>query len=103
MRIAIDVMGGDNAPDAILAGCFDALKLLEPGDTLVLVGDEELIREGIEERGLADASAIEIVPTSQVIDMNDKPVSALRDKPDSSIAKLAWLGGKRAGGPAALG
>ena len=97
MRIAIDVMGGDNAPDAILAGCFDALKLLEPGDTLVLVGDEELIREGIEERGLADASAIEIVPTSQVIDMNDKPVSALRDKPDSSIAKLAWLGGKRAG------
>ena len=97
MRIAIDVMGGDDAPDAILAGCLDALKLLEPDDRLVLVGDEAIIREGIEERGITDLSQIEIEPTTHVIEMNDKPVSALREKPDSSIAKAAALGGKRAG------
>lgn len=97
MRIAIDVMGGDNAPDAILNGCLDARQLLEPNDTLVLVGDERIIREGIEERGIRELVHIEIEPTTQVIAMSDKPVSALRDKPDSSIARLAWLGGKRAG------
>lgn len=97
MRIAIDVMGGDNAPDAILKGCLDARELLGPDDTLVLVGDEAIIREGIEEHGIRDLDHIEIEPTTQVISMSDKPVSALREKTDSSITKLAWLGGKRAG------
>lgn len=97
MRIAIDVMGGDNAPDQILAGAMDALQLLDDDDTLVLVGDEEIIREGIEERGLGADVPIEIEPTTQIIEMSDKPVSALREKPNSSIARAAWLGGKRAG------
>lgn len=91
-------MGGDNAPDAILAGSLDALDLLAPDDTLVLIGDESIIREEIEERGLDGESRIEIQATTQVIEMDDPPVSAVRNKPDSSIVRMAMLGGKRHSG-----
>ncbi len=97
MRIAVDVMGGDNAPDAILTGCLNAVELLGPSDTLVLIGDQEIIREGISERGLKSEKRIEVFPTTQVIGMSELPVTALRNKPDSSIVRMGWLGSKRAG------
>ena len=97
MRIAIDVMGGDHAPDAILAGSLDAVSLLGPNDALVLIGDEAIIREGIQERGLGGDKRLEIEPTEQVIGMAEQPVDAVRTKPKSSIARMAWLGAKRAG------
>jgi len=97
VRIAIDVMGGDNAPDAILAGSLDAVSLLSPGDQLVLVGDEHIIREQITERDLNDDPRLEVVPTTQVIGMAETPVTALREKPDSSVVVMGKLGSKRAG------
>lgn len=97
MRIAVDVMGGDHAPDAILAGCLDAVGLLEAGDQLVLVGDEAVIREEIAERSLCADPRLEIEPAAGVIEMAEPPVQALRAKPESSIAKMAWLGGRKAG------
>jgi len=98
VRIAIDAMGGDNAPDAILAGSLDGLKLLGPQDRLVLVGCETVIREQISERGLDGDERIEIEPTTQVIEMDDSPVTALRQKSDSSIVRMAQLGGHRHSG-----
>jgi glycerol-3-phosphate acyltransferase PlsX len=91
-------MGGDNAPDAILAGCLDAVGLLAPDDTLVLIGDEAIIREGIEEADLENESRIQIEATTQVIEMSDPPVTAIRNKPDSSIVRMATLGGHRNSG-----
>lgn len=98
MRIAIDVMGGDNAPDAILAGSLDAVRLLKPDDRLVLIGDADIIREEIAERGLKNDQRLEVEPTTQVIGMDESPVTALRSKPDSSIARWGQLGGKRHAG-----
>ncbi len=98
MRIAVDVMGGDNAPDAILAGSLDAVSLLAPDDTLVLIGDAQIIQEEIEERGLTGDSRLEIEATTQVIEMYEPPVSAVREKQDSSIVRMAMLGGKRHSG-----
>ncbi|MFP4143739.1 MAG: phosphate acyltransferase PlsX [Phycisphaeraceae bacterium] len=97
MRIAIDVMGGDHAPDAILAGSLDAVDLLSPEDCLVLIGDKAVIREGLAERGLADDARLEVVATTQVVDMAESPVGALRAKPDASVVRLAELGGRKAG------
>jgi glycerol-3-phosphate acyltransferase PlsX len=97
LRIAVDVMGGDHAPDAILAGCLDAVKLLSPEDTLVLIGDETIIREGIAERGLSKDKRIEIEPTTEVIGMAEPPVTGIKTKPESSIVKMGWLGGRRSG------
>jgi glycerol-3-phosphate acyltransferase PlsX len=96
MRIAIDVMGGDNAPDAILNGALDALSLLDEDDRLILVGDQKVIAEQVTERGMRDDPRIEVEPTTQVLDMDEPPVEALRAKQDSSIARLGWLGSKRA-------
>lgn len=98
MRIGIDVMGGDHAPDAILAGSLDAMDLLDPEDHLVLVGDESIIREVLDERGMSGNSRIQIEPTSQVVTMAESPVSAIRAKPNSSIVRLARLGGHRHSG-----
>jgi glycerol-3-phosphate acyltransferase PlsX len=95
VRIGIDVMGGDNAPDAILAGSLDALPLLAPGDRLVLIGDETIIRDVMAERRVHADAPIEIEPTTQVIGMSDPPVTAIRTKPDSSIVRMAQLAGHR--------
>ncbi|MEQ9461841.1 MAG: phosphate acyltransferase PlsX [Phycisphaeraceae bacterium] len=97
MRIAVDVMGGDHAPSAILAGCLDAVPLLGDAHTLVLVGESSVIERGLDERGLKGHAQIEVVGTTQVIEMGDSPVAALRGKPDSSIVRLMELGGRKAG------
>lgn len=97
MRIAIDVMGGDNAPDAILDGALQAVELLGPDDRLVLIGDADIIQEGIDEAGLGSESRVLVDPTTQVIEMGDKPVDAIRAKPDSSIVRMGRLGSRKAG------
>ena len=43
MRIAIDAMGGDNAPDAIISGTLESIELLDDGDEVILVGPKEKI------------------------------------------------------------
>lgn len=96
MRIAIDVMGGDHAPDAILDGALDALQLLGEGDRLVLVGDQKIIDETIVERGHRDDRRIVVEATDQVIAMGETPVDAIRSKPNSSITRLGWLGSRKA-------
>ncbi|MEZ6191105.1 MAG: phosphate acyltransferase PlsX [Phycisphaerales bacterium] len=97
MRIAIDVMGGDHAPDAILAGALDAVDLLQSGDQIVLVGDGPVIREGLSVRKLDNDPRVEVVETTQIVEMAEPPVQALRNKPDSSLVRMAELGSKKAG------
>lgn len=95
MRLAVDVMGGDHAPDAILKGCVEALPLLGPEDTLVLVGSSGVIQDYLKERALTDPRVV-IEHTTQVIEMDESPAKAVRAKADSSIVKMAWLGSQKA-------
>jgi glycerol-3-phosphate acyltransferase PlsX len=95
MRLAVDVMGGDHAPDAILKGCIDALPLLEADDELVLVGPAHIINEVLDERSVRDPR-IRVEHAAQVIAMDDPPAKAVRAKPESSIVKMAHLGSERA-------
>ncbi len=90
MRIGIDVMGGDNAPDEILKGCFSALSNLAADDQLVLIGDAGLINEAIAERGIK-STHIEVVGTTEVIGMDESPVDAVRAKKDSSIVIMGRM------------
>lgn len=93
MRAAVDVMGGDRAPGAILQGCWDAAALLSAEDRILLVGDELVIRAALAEVDLpADKLPLyEVVPTTQVIGMDDSPVEAVRNKPKSSINVMCDL------------
>ncbi len=95
IRIAIDVMGGDNAPNAILDGCVDALDLLSPTDTLVLIGDQSLIESYLRDKQIND-SRLEIEHASEVIPMGASPTVAVRQYKDSTIVKMAKLGSKKA-------
>jgi glycerol-3-phosphate acyltransferase PlsX len=92
MRIGVDVMGGDNAPDEILKGCIAAVETLHADDTLVLIGDGPLIAETLEERGIDAGKRLEIVATSEVIEMDEPPVDAVRTKKNSSIAVMGKMG-----------
>jgi phosphate acyltransferase len=96
VRIAVDVMGGDKAPAAILRGCWDAAPLLGPEDKVLLVGDEQVIRKGLEASGL-DAAAkgrYQVIPSTEVIAMDESPVEAVRSKPNSSISIMCKLASK---------
>jgi len=95
VRIGIDVMGGDNAPDEIIKGCFSALERIGSDDTLVLVGDRECIDDAIRERGSTDRR-IEPLYTTEIIGMGESPVDGVRNKPDSSIAVMSRLGSSAA-------
>ncbi|MGP1273432.1 MAG: phosphate acyltransferase PlsX [Phycisphaerales bacterium] len=90
MRLGIDVMGGDHAPDAILKGCVKGLEFLSPDDRLVLLGRESDAREVLAELGITDDRLI-IEPCSEVIEMGESPAKAVRGKPDSSIVRMARI------------
>ena len=94
MRIGIDVMGGDNAPHAILDGAVASLERLDQSDRLFLVGNEDAIGRSLRDHGALD-DRVRVVRASQVIRMDEPPVEAVRSKPDSSIAVLAELASAR--------
>lgn len=94
MRIAIDVMGGDHAPDAIVKGCIEALPLIASEDELILVGDRGVIQEILHERGARDPRLV-IAHASQSIGMDESPVEAVRAKPDSSLVRMSMLGSSK--------
>ncbi len=85
MRIGVDVMGGDYAPSAILAGSVLAMKELEKGSVLVLIGDEKIITDGLRELS-APSDKYQIVHAPEVIGMAESPIKAFTSKPNSSIA-----------------
>ena len=93
MRAAIDVMGGDKAPAAILAGCWEAAPLLDGDDQVLLIGNKEVIEPALAEAPLsADQKRFyKPVYTTQVVAMDESPVEAIRTKPDSSIAIMNKL------------
>ena len=83
MRIAVDAMGGDNAPYEIVVGALDAVKG-NPDITVVLVGKEDEINKIIDEK-TKDRSGIEVVNATEVIEFDDVPTKAVRSKKDSSL------------------
>ncbi len=86
MRIALDAMGGDHAPEPIVAGAIQAA-CAEPELTIVLVGDQAQI-EPLLPSG-PERARLELFHCTQVVGMEEKPVEALRRKPDNSI-KRCW-------------
>ncbi len=90
MRIAIDAMGGDFAPRAVVAGAVQAARSLPGIDAIILVGDELAIRRELQMFKRVPA-AIEIRHASEVVGMNEAPAQAIRRKKDSSISRAVDL------------
>ena len=70
-RVAVDALGGDNAPGEVVLGALDAVA---DGVDVTLFGPAGL-----------DTQGLELVETTEVIEMADKPAEAVRAKPDSSL------------------
>ena len=90
MRIAIDAMGGDDAPDEIIAGVLESIELLAEDDELILVGPENEIEAHLTSK-LPRKGKISIVHAPDIIAMDDVPIESLRRKPKSSIPTIAKL------------
>ena len=84
MKIIVDAMGGDNAPQAPVMGAIQANQ--EYGVEVTLVGRGEEILKVLEDNGIKDLPAgVEIAHASEVVEMCDNPATAFREKKDSSL------------------
>jgi glycerol-3-phosphate acyltransferase PlsX len=97
VRIAVDAMGGDHAPREIILGAVEAVEALDDGVRVVLIGTEDVVRQELETHPdyarLKDK--IEIEPTTEVIEMNEVPTEAIRQKRNSSIVRMAKMAGDK--------
>ena len=84
LKIGLDAMGGDFAPEAAVKGAIMAVSEIGDESRIVLFGDEARIREILESEGCS-SDKIDIVHTTEVIEMGDHPANAFRQKSDSSI------------------
>lgn len=87
MKIAVDAMGGDFAPNAIIEGVVLATKAGLPDQVrIVLIGQQAVIDEQLQRHGVANHPAIEVVHADDVVEMGEHPTKALSQKPNSSIS-----------------
>ncbi len=84
IRVAIDVMGGDNGVSEMVKGAVDAINAVSDVK-LFLVGLEESVKKELEKYDGYDKSRVEIVNATENIDCNEPPVAAIKKKKDSSI------------------
>ncbi|WP_254413075.1 phosphate acyltransferase PlsX [Dyadobacter diqingensis] len=85
MKIAVDAMGGDLAPQAIVEGVIQAASELPSDARIVLIGRESDILEIFRQHNFS-SSVVDIVHAEDVIEMGEHPTKALSQKPNSSIA-----------------
>ncbi len=100
IRIALDAMGGDNAPQAEVEGAVRALSELPPEFVIQLVGRRDAIEAELARHPGVDRARLEFHEAPDVIGMDEKPLTAIRKKPNSSM--VVALGLQKAGASDAL-
>jgi glycerol-3-phosphate acyltransferase PlsX len=86
IRIALDAMGGDNAPSETVAGAIEAARRSDDRFEVVLVGETLDIKKELHHHHFIKDLPISIAHASQKVEMDESPSTSLRKKPDSSIA-----------------
>lgn len=89
VKVAVDAMGGDNAPEVTVKGAVDAVNS-DKRVKVFLVGREPIVQEELKKYQY-DVSRIEVVHAEEVIEMAEPPVMAIRKKKDSSIVKAMYM------------
>ena len=91
MRIVVDAFGGDNAPDAVLTGCANALAAFDDL-SLMISGDMNTITQKL--GGLnVDLTRVEILDAPEIITNHEHPVQAVKQKKDSSLVRALTVKG----------
>ena len=86
IRVALDAMGSDNAPQVEVEGAAQALRELPPTFRVQLVGRTADVEAALRAAGVTDRSRLDVVEAPDVVGMGEKPLQAIRGKPNSSIA-----------------
>ena len=86
MKVALDVMGGDHGPPVLVRGALRARRELDPAPDVVLYGDRSAIAAVLRAEGEAE-DALEIVHTTETIDMHDSPAAAVKKRKDAPIVR----------------
>jgi glycerol-3-phosphate acyltransferase PlsX len=89
LPVAVDAMGGDNAPREIILGALRARD--EHGIAVALVGRREDIDAELHAAGRASGDGVTVVDAREVVSMNEHPANAVRAKRDSSIVRVCGL------------
>ena len=84
MKIVLDIFGGDYAPVEAIKGAIEALKVFDDF-SLILVGDEQIIKDELNNNKVKNQDRIEILHSTEIITNNESPAIAIRAKKDSSI------------------
>ncbi len=96
VRVAVDAMGGNRAPGAVVRGIADAVES-DPDLEVLLVGDSATV--SVKPDSIAGLSLhrgrIHLVHASQVVEMGESPVEALKNKKDSSLVRMVSLAAGR--------
>lgn len=90
VKVALDAMGGDNAPRAIVHGAIEAVKAREEL-FVYLVGQTEAIKAELNKYSGYDEKRVEIVEAPDIITNDEAPVDAIRHKDNSSVVKALYL------------
>lgn len=90
MKVALDAMGGDYAPKNTVVGAAMALRDLPNLEKLFLTGDEATLKKELKDANCTD-KRVEIVHSTQVVEMSDHAVEAVRKKKDSSVNRAVDL------------
>lgn len=92
MKVAVDAMGGDYAPDEIVLGAIQAAReYINEGVEIVLVGDQVKITQALDRQGNWKDLNITVHHASEVIDMHESPGAAVRKKKDASVVVATGL------------
>lgn len=86
MKIGLDILGGDFAPEATIQGAILASRQLAEDQKIVLIGDEKIAKQHIEQAG-ENPAFFEYVHAADQIGMNEHPTKAIAQKPNSSISR----------------
>ena len=85
IKIAVDGMGGDYAPRTVVEGAVEAANTLENVDEIIIVGKEDAIKRELHRHKIIGGK-ISVCHASEVVDMDESPVKAIKKKKDSSLA-----------------
>lgn len=84
MKIIVDIMGGDHAPEETVKGAIAAARDFDPSISYIWVGNEDDVKR-IAEAEQFDLGGVEVVDAKEVVTMEDDPLTATRAKPNSSM------------------
>lgn len=91
IKVALDAMGGDNAPAAVVEGAVLAAKDSKGQYVIVLTGPEDVIRQQLAAFGYASAEGIEIHHAPDIVAMDESPSTAIKTKQNSGLVQCVAL------------